>query len=42
MTPHRVLASRNDAEAELLIVFGGLFEVSDDDHDMIDLLKHEA
>jgi hypothetical protein len=42
MTAHRMLAPSNDSEAEPFIVFGGLLEVADDNHDMIDLLKHEA
>jgi hypothetical protein len=37
---HRMLAPWNDGEAEPLIVFGGLLEVTNDNNDVINPLKH--
>ena len=42
MAAHRMLAAGNDSEAELLIIFGCLFQIIDDDNDMIDPLKHKS
>src|SRR5215468_407747 len=35
-----MFATGNDSEAELLVIFGRLLEIIDDDDDMIDPLKH--
>src|SRR5262249_22765792 len=40
MAAHRMLAAGNDRESQLLIVFGRLCQVFDDDNNMIDPLQH--
>ena len=39
---HRMLAAGNDSKPQLLIVFGCLFQIIDDDNNMIDPLKHKG
>src|SRR5262245_37122797 len=36
-----MFATGNDREAQLLVIFGRLLEIIDDDDDMIDHLKHK-
>ena len=41
MAPHRMLTAGNDGETQLLVIFGRLFQIIDDNNDMIDPLKHK-